>query len=100
MRITNWLHREIRHGFQRISVDVEYADGSREEVWFEMPDDIPACDNGNPWLALMIPLAAASGEDIRVDLPVDPYLLQNAGDFAASVGALVSAPGETRPNPC
>ena len=78
MRITNLRNEPHRTGFQRLTVDVEYKDSSREQVWYALPEDIPPSRTGNPWLALMLPLAAASGEDLRVDLPVDAWLLQNA----------------------
>ena len=78
MRITNLRTECHKPGFQRLTVDVEYDDGSREQIWYALPEDIPPSRTGNPWLALMLPLAAASGEDLRVDLPVDAWLLQNA----------------------
>lgn len=78
MRVTNWRNECGSGNRQRVSVDVEYEDGSREDYWFELPADIPASRTGSPWLALLLPLAVVSGEDLRVEWPVDPYLFQNA----------------------
>lgn len=78
MRIKHWRNDHEPRGDQRISVSVEYQDGSEEEVWFTLPEEAPASPSGNPWLALMLPLAAASGEDLRLDLPADAYLKHNA----------------------
>lgn len=83
MRVTNWRNECGSGNRQRVSVDVEYEDGSREDYWFELPADIPASRTGSPWLALLLPLAVASGEDLRVEWPVDPYLLQNAETLIA-----------------
>ncbi|MGQ9918905.1 MAG: hypothetical protein ACUVS7_15970 [Bryobacteraceae bacterium] len=49
----------------------------REEVWFKLPLAIPACENANPRLTWMSPLAAASGT-ICACLPVHRHLAQNA----------------------
>jgi hypothetical protein len=43
-----------------------------------MPEQIAAVNNGNAWAAMALPLAAVLGEDLRLDLPVDPWLPLNA----------------------
>lgn len=51
-----------------------------EEYWFDVPrshaDELSA--TGNPWLACLLPLAATIGEPLRLPLPVDRPLVQNA----------------------
>lgn len=69
---------EQADGQRRLTATVRYDDGGSDDYWFAMPAEIPAPDSANAWLALMLPLAAATGEDIHVDMPVDAYLLQNA----------------------
>lgn len=65
-------------GRQRLTGVVEYADGAREEYWFELPQDYTPSNSGNPWLAILLPLAATLGEELAIDLPVDPSLLLGA----------------------
>jgi len=78
LTVTHFRLEPIVGNRQRAAVDVVYGDGSREEIWFDLPEELPASRTGNPWLALMLPLAAASGEDLRLDLPVDSWLKLNA----------------------
>lgn len=78
MRICRLRHDIAGGGFRQAAVDLEFNDGSREELWFRVPEEVPAAENGNAWLALTLPLAAALGEDLRIDMPVDPWLKQNA----------------------
>lgn len=79
--------REIKKGpsperpeFIRLSGEVLFEhDQSSCVYWVEYPtayaDEIST--DGNSWLILMNLLAASSGEDITVDHPVDPYLLEH-----------------------
>jgi hypothetical protein len=69
---------DVAGGQRRLSVTVRYDDGGVEDYWFETPESIPVTDSGNPWLALLLPLAATTGEDIRMEPSVDSYLMQNA----------------------
>ncbi|MDN4059567.1 hypothetical protein QPK31_15175 [Massilia sp. YIM B02769] len=62
-------------GRHRLTGIVEYADNSREDYWFELPFEYLPSLSGNPWLAILLPLAATLGEDLEIDLPVDPSLL-------------------------
>jgi hypothetical protein len=65
-------------GRTRLSGIVRYKDGSAEEYWFTAPSNLKIATSGNPWFAVLLPLAAYTGEDLEVSLPVDPYLLHNA----------------------
>jgi hypothetical protein len=66
----------------RLQATVRYDGRSRERelYWFDVPsavvDDVSR--SGNPWFACLLPLAAQSGETLRVALPVDRPLVANA----------------------
>ncbi len=66
----------------RIRAEVRYDAGSvaGEEYWLDIPKEHAAdlSTSGNPWLACLLPLAAHTGERLRVPLPVDAPLLANA----------------------
>ncbi len=78
MTITEPRLERAEENRQRVAVDAVYQDGARQTIWFDLPEEIPASRTGTPWLALMLPLAAASGEDLRLDPPVDPWMKLNA----------------------
>jgi hypothetical protein len=68
----------VRPGFVRLSGDIVFdRDNSTRVYWVEYPEACAAeiADDGNCWLALMTLLAASSGEDVTIHLPIDPYLL-------------------------
>ena len=66
----------------RIRGEVRYETGSPggEEYWLDVPKEhaTELSTSGNPWLACLLPLAAHSGEALRIPLPVDAVLLANA----------------------
>ena len=66
----------------RLRAEVRYDTGSpgAEEYWFDVPraNIAELSVSGNPWLACLLPLAAHTGESLRVTLPVDRPLLENA----------------------
>jgi hypothetical protein len=66
----------------RLRAEVRYDTGSMasEEYWFDVPSAHAAelSTSGNPWVACLLPLAAHTGEALRVPLPVDAPLLANA----------------------
>lgn len=69
-----------RPEFVRLSGEVLFErDRSSRVYWVDYPiayaDEIST--DGNSWLILMNLLAASFGEDITVDHPVDPYLLEH-----------------------
>lgn len=67
-------------GRVRLGADVTYASGTpdRETLWFEAPADLEDAfvTTGDPWLVLLAPLAMSLGEDLEVEAPVDPGLVQ------------------------
>jgi hypothetical protein len=78
MRVDNITVTHLPDGKQRLSGVVRYDDGNSEEYWFTAPADVKVSTSGNPWVAVLLPLAAVTGQNIEIDLPVDPWLLQNA----------------------
>lgn len=66
----------------RIRADVRYDTGSiaDEEYWIDVPKEHAGdlSTSGNPWVACLLPLAAHTGETLRVPLPVDGPLRANA----------------------
>jgi len=63
---------------RRTVARVRYVGGNTEHFWFDTPAHLKTSVSGNPWLALLLPLAARTGEDLQLAIPVDPYLKQNA----------------------
>lgn len=65
-------------GTVRVRGAIESVEGTRN-VWLDLPDDAGAVTgSGNPWLAMLLPLAMQVGEQIELSEPVDPLLLENA----------------------
>lgn len=66
----------------RIRAEVRYDAGplTGEGYWLDVPKEHAAdlSTSGNPWVACLLPLAAHTGEPLRVPLPVDAPLLANA----------------------
>ena len=66
----------------RLCAPVTYSTAGlpSETYWFEVPatleDDLS--QNGNPWLAALLPLAATLGEPLEWEVPVDRPLLDGA----------------------
>lgn len=77
MRIGRARHESVKGGYRQTTVELEYDGGGRDVLWFRVPEEIPAPDNGDAWLAIALPLGAYLGEDIRMEMPVDPWLKQN-----------------------
>lgn len=65
----------------RLEGEVVYGDGSDspEVYWFDFPDEYKndISLNGNPWVALLLPLAMKLGEPLKISLPVDAKLRVN-----------------------
>lgn len=72
---------DVKEDIKRLTGIVKYDDGFEDEYWFEYPSDIEISDSGNPWLATLLPLAATLGEDLTINLPVDPRLVDGVGDI-------------------
>lgn len=70
----------------RLTAQVTYADpaAAHEAIWIEAPAAYTDAlsPNGNPWLALGVPLAMQRGEPLHVDAPVDATLLDGMDDVA------------------
>jgi hypothetical protein len=65
----------------RLSTSVTYGSSPDSETyWYEVPAALAGdlSRDGNPWLALFLPLAAALGEPLEWELPVDRPLLDGA----------------------
>lgn len=73
-----------RSGHTRLSGVVRYDEprgGRAEEVyWFDYPDAFAEelSTSGNPWLAMLLPVAVVSNEPLVLTRPVDARLLDNA----------------------
>jgi hypothetical protein len=72
---------QLTEGMQRLSGEVRYDDGETENYWFDLPAEYNVSDTGNPWVALLLPLAVTIGEDLRISIPVDPVLLDATDDL-------------------
>ncbi len=77
MEIISLAVTKIENG-HRAAARVAYAGGGEEDLWFETPAGYPPSSSGNPWLALLLPLAATLREGISMKLPVDIELLRGA----------------------
>lgn len=78
MKLVRVLKTQHTNGIVRVTGTVEYDDGVLEDYWFELPESYTPSSSGNPWLAILLPLAATVGEDLHIPLPVDPALLRGA----------------------
>jgi hypothetical protein len=69
----------------RLTARVAYAGGGSEEYWYDVPESFASelSTSGNPWLALLLPLAASLNEKLRIASPVDPTLLANVSRVSA-----------------
>ncbi len=71
----------------RVSVGILLEKTGKElGIWFDVPRNREAqvTSGGNAWLTLMMPIAMADGEDITLELPVDPHLLENIRGMMAA----------------
>ena len=73
------LESPLIPNFLRIAGEVRFDWGEARTVWFDLPMQLEptVSDRGEPWAVLLLPCAAVSGENLRLDLPVDPLLLYN-----------------------
>jgi len=74
-------------GRVRLVGDVRYDRGApaAETFWYEVPEELAGglSRTGNPWLACLLPIAAALGEPLRIRVPVDGLLLRGASEILA-----------------
>ncbi len=68
-------------GYTRAAGNIAYDNGEQLQIWADVPDAIAdgLSDSGNPWLLVMLPMAASRHEDIQLSLPVDGLLKENLG---------------------
>lgn len=83
MELVSVRIEESPHSAGRVRLVGEVAYDDRpgtEAYWFEVDEEYaPSLSlSGTPWLACLLPLAATLRQDLRLRLPVDPLLAQNA----------------------
>ena len=73
------LRSPLLPDFVRIAGEIRFEQADPQTVWFDVPDRFESyiSDRGEPWLVLLLPCAVVAGEDLSLDLPVDPLLLYN-----------------------
>lgn len=81
MKLVSILESKQPNGVKRLTGLVEYANQATEEYWFEIPENYTFSTSGNPWLAILLPLAASIGENLAIPLPVDRQLLLGANSI-------------------
>ncbi|WP_342617278.1 hypothetical protein [Rhodoferax sp. GW822-FHT02A01] len=85
MKLTE-VKRQTGGGVIRISSTIVSTSGQQMEIWAEVPTTLESSlsTSGNPWLLVMLPIAACIGEDIELDLPVDDLLRENLAGVLAT----------------
>lgn len=70
-------------GRLRLSATVSTAPGASEEYWFELPARFggSVATGPEPWLVLLLPMAAVTGSELVLPGRVDPTLLRNAREL-------------------
>ena len=74
------------------------SDGFEEAIWFDLPEALrpQITSSGNPWLVLLLPLAVSLGEPLRLEIPVDPVLLERCHALLDVWHAWYPGPGYPR----
>lgn len=64
----------------RVTGVIQWGSGEELRLWVDIPEEYAEeiSETGNPWLVVMLPMAASLGEDIELSLPVDALLLENS----------------------
>jgi len=87
-------------GRVRLVGEVVYDDRphAREELWFEVDESLSdsLSRTADPWLAVLLPLAATIREPLRLALRLDPVLRANAAELNAIWRAWYPWLGEVR----
>ena len=78
MKLVNLSKSAQPKSITRVTGTVQYNDGTTEDYWFEIPAYYEPSSSGNPWLAILLPIAAKLGEDLIIPLAVDPALVRGA----------------------
>ena len=69
----------LNHDTVRLSGEVGFGNSETQIIWFDVPSTHAdfMSERGDLWAVLLMPCAMVLGEDLQVDLPVDPLLLDN-----------------------
>lgn len=78
MRLLNVEKTSQLNDRTRITGQVQYDDGFIEDYWFELPGAYEPSTSGNPWLSILLPIAATLGESLHIPFSVDPELMRGA----------------------
>lgn len=78
MRLIKIFKNSKEKSIVRVTGIVQYNNGDTEEYWFEIPDAYEPSSSGNPWLAILLPIAATLGEDLDIPFSIDPSLFRGA----------------------
>lgn len=82
MRLNKVYQTVLVNNRVRLCAEVSYDfpyDGHMNEVFYlDYPDSVKEflVDSGDPWLVLFLPICAVLGEDLVIDNPIDPVLLE------------------------
>lgn len=65
--------------FVRLSAELRPDKSEPQTLWFDVPEAFETWLSlrGEPWALFLLPHAVLAGQDIALDLPVDPLLLRN-----------------------
>jgi hypothetical protein len=86
MRLNKVYQTVLVNNRVRLCAEVSYdfpCDGHRNEVFYlDYPDSVKdfLVDSGDPWLVLFLPICAVLGEDLVIDNPIDPVLLEGCSE--------------------
>lgn len=72
-----------RESTVRLSAQVNYRSGASETLWFEFPSSYrdSLSESGNPWAALLLPLAMELGEDLHIEATLDSRLAEGLSEL-------------------
>lgn len=79
------VNRAVAKGEVRLSAVVERANGERLDLWFAFPEsaaDLVTADV-DPFIPVLLPVCAFSGEPLEFDLPASPRLVHTLPELRA-----------------
>lgn len=78
VQVTNEMSPDTRECVRTTGV-IALDSGEELRIWVDVPNEYAEAISvtGNPWLVVMLPIAASQGESINLSLPVDALLLEN-----------------------
>lgn len=83
MKLTHTTYEQQSDGQHKLSGFVEYDDGTADEIWFTCDYGWTLSGSGNPWLAILLPLASRLGEDLQISLPIDQQLFESSEELVS-----------------